>query len=394
MYFLVLFVILNFGLFFINIAYKQELTLQKEDAFVRILDHLYMENGLDFIVEYTEHYGHIHNTKNVILFNNDIVYSSVDMSKNFREYMVNEEVTVYIDSSQSINSTLTNLLFYVSNVSLMIVFIVGIYIFYYLSKRKTIIVLNDLYELRSSFEMLDEGRKFTLIEFEETYREFQRVNKELRNSSLIKLDKLKGVNHDLNTSLTVIKSYLEGYKTGRLTLNETEINELLEEVEFNSRLVESLLGKGESSQSIDLSNLVSKVIEKYMSIFSTKNIRLDVNITEGVFVKGYRDDIKRIIQNVLSNAFYYSDINTTVSVSLEATEDIILVIEDEGIGLKNNEINIVFENEYRSEEAQLRNKSGKGIGLYTSRELMREQNGDIVIKEKEKGIIVYIIFSS
>lgn len=394
LYLLLLFIILNVGLFSINSAYKQELILQKEDAFVQILKHLYEENGLDYIIEYIEHYGHIHNTFNVVKYDDEVIFETGLENSKFREYMITDSISVMIDSSQSTNTTLTNLLFYVSNVSLMIVFIVGIYLFYYLSKRKTLILLNDIRVLKSSLESETEGHSFSFKEFEETYSEFQRVNKELRNLSLIKLDKLKGVNHDLNTSLTVIKSYLEGYKSGRLELNDTEVDELLEEVEFNSRLVQSLLGQDTISQTVDLSRLLEEILNKYRSIFLTKNIVLNIDTIEDVNVMCNRDDIKRIIQNILSNAYYYSDFDTEVSVKLVNDDGILIMIEDEGIGLTEEEVQKVFESEYRSEDAKVRNKSGKGIGLFTSRELMREQNGDIHILRKDKGLIVVIKFPS
>ncbi len=395
LYFSVMFIILNLGLYYINKVYVTESTLQEEDEFVKIFEHIYSENGIEYAVEYAEHFGHIQNTFINLYYSEELVFKSKTELEGYNEYSIDEgRIIVRIDSSSSSNTVLTNLLFITTNLSFLIVFIIGIYIFYIMNRNKTRIMLNDMDSLIYAMSEDKEFQSFTFEEFNNVYLEFHRVSMQLQESKLLKKERLQALNHDLNTSLTVIKSYLEGYLLGRMEISESEIVELLDEVDYNTRLVESLVSDQTSGQRVDLSSLITKLLNKYKVIYKTKSITIKSSIDEGVYVSGNQDTINRILQNVLSNAFYYSDQGTIVDVKLTNDKEVKLTVSDQGIGISSADLENVFSSEFRSEAAVIRHENGKGIGLYMAKTLMNEMNGDITLQKQEVGITAIVTFSS
>ena len=66
--------------------------------------------------------------------------------------------------------------------------------------------------------------------------------------------------------------------------------------------------------------------------------------------------------------------------------EVVLTFKDNGIGIAPVEHARVFEKFQRSEDPDVQNETGTGIGLYTAREIVRQQGGDIeLISEKGAG---------
>lgn len=97
--------------------------------------------------------------------------------------------------------------------------------------------------------------------------------------------------------------------------------------------------------------------------------------------------------NIMDNAVKYSPENTGVKVKVIPYESFICVqVEDQGIGIREEEQGMVFERFYRSKEVS--NEPGFGIGLYLVREVLSKQGGYVKIKsEPGKGSVVQVYLS-
>lgn len=100
-----------------------------------------------------------------------------------------------------------------------------------------------------------------------------------------------------------------------------------------------------------------------------------------------------VLGNILDNAVKYSPENTGVKVKVIPYESFICVqVEDQGIGIREEEQGMVFERFYRSKEVS--NEPGFGIGLYLVREVLSKQGGYVKIKsEPGKGSVVQVYLS-
>ncbi len=395
LYFAVVLIILNIGISYINVVYERVVIEQKELAFVTIIEHISEENDLQFVIEYVEHYGHIHNTAVKYFINNVIEFESELEGSNYSKYFIGDNSDyVLIDSSSSLHSELTNWLFLVTNVLFILIYIISIFIFYTYSKRKTSIILNDLEEMLFNVRekrFIESHLKFS--EYQTLYDEFREMYTELINSRLLKDNQLQSITHDLKTSLTVLSIFFEGTLNNRIKLDNSSIAKLLEEVNFLNNLVESLSNEYKNNfSSISLSKLLNEITEKYESIYMTKNISLVTEIEENIIVSGDDDSFVRIIQNILSNCYFYSNEFTEVKVTLESNENIELTIIDQGIGISDIDISNVFSKNYRISSESHRNKTGSGLGLYIVKLLVEELNGKIELTSSDKGTEIKIIF--
>ncbi|MBS0358022.1 MAG: heavy metal sensor histidine kinase [Proteobacteria bacterium] len=175
----------------------------------------------------------------------------------------------------------------------------------------------------------------------------------------------------------------------------------LEEYRRLSEIIDSILFLARSSEpkrqltfsSFSVQDEVKHILEFYDAIAVEKNITVACN--------GYAElnaDLtlfRRVIQNILSNAFRYAKDNGYVCVDInrETSESINIVISDNGIGMSEKDLSHIFEYFYRSEESKLVYPEGVGLGLTIVKTIMELHQGSINIKSiPNKGTQVTLLF--
>ena len=99
------------------------------------------------------------------------------------------------------------------------------------------------------------------------------------------------------------------------------------------------------------------------------------------------------LANVLDNAIKYSPENSEIAMRVIPYESFVCIqVEDQGIGIQEEEQGLVFERFYRSKSVS--NEPGFGIGLYLVREVLSKQGGYVKIRsEIDKGTTVQLYLS-
>ena len=97
--------------------------------------------------------------------------------------------------------------------------------------------------------------------------------------------------------------------------------------------------------------------------------------------------------NVLDNAVKYSPGGSKIFIRLQKRNDLVrMEIEDQGIGIPQNEYHKIFQRFYRGGSREVREESGTGIGLFLSREIIEKHGGMItVISGKKKKGSTFVI---
>lgn len=86
---------------------------------------------------------------------------------------------------------------------------------------------------------------------------------------------------------------------------------------------------------------------------------------------------------MLDNSVKYSGENTTVILRVvPLVRNVLIEIEDEGIGIKAEEFSKIYQRFYRGKEAEKVAKEGAGVGLYLTRMILERQGGTISAKRK------------
>lgn len=221
---------------------------------------------------------------------------------------------------------------------------------------------------------------------------------EQKEDELRKNDFIGMVSHELKTPLTSLKGYLQilqspDYSTlapALLPKIEVQVNKMNNLI--NSFLNLSRFESGKLTMyrhPFDLDNLINAVIADKRFIAPKHIFKFDG--CGEVIVNADKEKIESVIRNLLSNAIKYSAPGTTIHVKcIKHKKHVEVSVTDEGMGIKKEDIQNIFQRYYRVETNATKTISGFGIGLYLSAEIIKRHGGTIGVESfLEKGSIFY-----
>ncbi|HEY0053724.1 MAG TPA: ATP-binding protein [Pedobacter sp.] len=208
-----------------------------------------------------------------------------------------------------------------------------------------------------------------------------------------KKDEFIGIaSHELKTPLTSLKGYLQligNYKKEALPGTVKQfVNKADEAIMKLQNLVNDLLdvskiqkGKLQFSQStLNITNVVHSCVENANHIYPHYTITCKTE--ENLFVTGNFERLEQVLMNFINNSVKYSPINRDISIVAEKHSDYVQVsVTDKGIGLSDNQIELIFERFYRVDDKNF-SASGLGMGLYISSEIIKAHKGKIGVESK------------
>ena len=214
-------------------------------------------------------------------------------------------------------------------------------------------------------------------------------------SYLKELDRLKSdfihtVSHDLRSPLTAILGYTELVeRTGPLTPNQQEfIRRLQGSIKHITTLINELLDLGHLDAGFDtrrevvhLENILKYSLDIFENQVREKNLKLSVDIAPDL--KPLRANpirIRQVLDNLLGNAIKYTPAEGSVHVSMSMEGDqIIIKVEDTGVGIPTEEQGRVFEKFYRAANAA-KDAEGSGLGLAIVKTIVDSHQGRVWVE--------------
>ncbi len=236
----------------------------------------------------------------------------------------------------------------------------------------------------------------TRLQQELKMREFEAYH--LREVEQMKSRFFANISHEFRTPLMLIKGPIEELLRGRIKDNLKEYySMLLRNTEKLQQLIDQLLELSHlESESIplkkecyDLINLVKSFSIFFIPLAEQKNIKLNFNSNvESAFAMLDKDKFEKIINNLLNNAFKFTDIGGVVSVEIlketVGKKQIAKVsICDSGIGISQKNQSKIFDRFFQVDDSTKRNFGGSGIGLALVKELTALHGWDINVKSIE-----------
>ena len=199
--------------------------------------------------------------------------------------------------------------------------------------------------------------------------------------------------HELRTPLTVLKgqSELALGKERQPEEYQEVISSNLEEVQYMSKVLEDLflLSKSDENQialdceSVDLKSLIEEVCKHAEIIASEKNIKIVIAYLEPVQVYGDPVRLRQMIWNVVVNGIKYTQHDGEVKISVQDKGDgVLIIIQDNGIGISEEDLPLVFNRFYRVDKARSRQEGGTGLGLSICKFIVGAHKGSINLKSK------------
>ena len=196
---------------------------------------------------------------------------------------------------------------------------------------------------------------------------------------------LADASHELRTPLTSIRGYAELARMQRQHGTPTEDNLARIESEGTrmSRLVDDLLTLARSDQGteparelVDVGQVVDEAVSGARAAFPQRRIELDAPI--GLHVIGDRDQLLRVVRNLVTNAAVHTRADGPIRVSAVAEGPFaVLRVIDSGPGLPPEEAAHVFERFWRADKARTRASGGSGLGLAIVASLVAAHGGTV-----------------
>lgn len=205
---------------------------------------------------------------------------------------------------------------------------------------------------------------------------------------------ISDMSHQLKTPISNLKMYFEFLKEENLSKKEKD--EFIEIIEGSIIKLEFLIEKiikmsrlenGVIQLKIEKNNLNDTILMAIRQAYQKANKKnIEISFEEKEKVCLFHDKIwtTEALYNILDNAIKYTPENGTIKIMIESYDLFAHIdIADSGIGINEEEKNLIFQRFYRGKNTL--NIEGIGIGLYLSRKIFSMQNGYIKVKSDKKG---------
>ena len=232
-------------------------------------------------------------------------------------------------------------------------------------------------------ENIDEYRPSGALEIRKAGLEFDKMRKRIMRHLNQRSEMLSGISHDLRTPLTRLKLQLSFVKdeelSKKMSLDIDEMEKMLNEyLQFTS------LSYLEKDETFDISELVESTIDKF------DNNNISKNLTPRVYINGRKNLIQRSLNNIINNSIKYANkINIELA---KQSNNIIIIIDDDGCGIPENEYQNVFKPFYKLDKSRGDSKSSVGLGLSITSDIIKSHGGNIKLEKSPlNGLRVKVI---
>lgn len=232
--------------------------------------------------------------------------------------------------------------------------------------------------------------KTDTIELLELVTAVNHMSDSLRRQEDLRKQLTTDVAHELRTPLTSVSSYLEAMIEGvweptpeRLRSCHEEISRIASLVAELEKLAQVENDNGKRSvEPFDLYHVAGVAADTFTAEAMKRGITIQVDGTSCV-IPGDKDRIQQVITNLLSNAIKFSRDGGRIRVTVEDRElQGTLTVRDDGIGIPEDEIPLVFERFYRTDKSRNRKTGGAGIGLTIAKSIVTAHGGTIDVRSK------------
>lgn len=213
-----------------------------------------------------------------------------------------------------------------------------------------------------------------------------------RRVDAVRRDFVANISHELKTPIGALSVLAEAVEAasddpeavqrfaGRLQHESSRLAELVNQIIDLSRLQseDPML----SSEVIDVHEVVTEAVGRSQELAKKRQVSLIVARTSSAYIVGDRWQLADAISNLVQNAINYSDERARVTLSiLQVTDDgdrfVEIKVSDNGIGIKPEEQERIFERFYRVDYGRSRDAGGTGLGLSIVRHIAMAHGGSI-----------------
>lgn len=244
-------------------------------------------------------------------------------------------------------------------------------------------------ERRKNLQYIGEGITFFLVIVAGAGVVFYMVRRQLKQSQQ-QQNFMMALTHELKTPIAVAKLNLETLQKRKLEEAQQQrlIQTTLQEANRLNALCNNMLlssqidarGLTISTEEINLSDIVTGCCNDYTMRFPDKKI--NSSVAHDLFVNGDRLLLQMAVNNLIDNAVKYSPKDGSIAITLALLQrQAVLTVADTGKGIEESEKEKVFTKFYRIGNAATKAAKGTGLGLYLTKKIVQEHNGNITVTD-------------
>ncbi len=216
---------------------------------------------------------------------------------------------------------------------------------------------------------------------------------ELRALDTYKSQLIATVSHELKSPLTTVAGHLEILESDTEGIGDQarpSLAAIARASQRMSRVIEDLLllrkigetQKPIGQDSVDLVELVREAVGMTALLMESKNLVVEVEGDEQpVLALGEREELDKVVLNVVSNAVKYTPEGRRVQISLQQAGDrVLLRVADQGLGISEDDQRLLFTEFFRSNNPEAVAQPGTGLGLAIVKRIVERHRGTVNVE--------------
>lgn len=154
-----------------------------------------------------------------------------------------------------------------------------------------------------------------------------------------------------------------------------------------------------SSYAVDVFAAIESTRVELLELALSKGVKMSIaddSSRESIFVAATKRELSIVLRNVVTNAIQYSYAGGAVTIVVKKNKThAIIIVSDNGIGIKDGELPFIFDRFWRSDKARSYNSGGNGLGLAIAQSIVSRLTGKILVRSSfGEGTVVSILLPS
>ena len=241
---------------------------------------------------------------------------------------------------------------------------------------------------------------------DERTAELKESEKQLKEANATKDEFFSIIAHDLKSPFMSLLGFSDVIREDYKKMERDDIkifaDSMYKSVRGTYRLIENLLdwsrfqtGKMDCIiLNLNINDLTTQVLELYRDITFEKNITINNNIENDIYILADDYMVKTMLRNLIANAIKFTDSNGNITLSSNDVDDKVEIsVTDTGTGISEEDLKKLFISGRKFSTTGLRGETGTGLGLMLCKEFVEKNNGSISVKSTiGKGSVFTITF--
>ncbi len=255
------------------------------------------------------------------------------------------------------------------------------------------------YRKRQTAKFAGEGLTFLALIVTGAAFVYRSIRKQIEVSSL-QQNFMMAITHELKTPIattrlsleTLLRRKLDDVQQQKLllsALSETNrLNILTNNILLASQMEEKTFQR--ENEQLNLADIVETVVNDYKNRYPHRKI--EASADKDLYIDGDELLMQIALSNLIDNALKYAPKESPVYVDLMEDEYYIQIkVSDEGPGIADEEKRKIFQKFYRSGNENTRKAKGTGLGLYLTKKIIEQHNGDIFVMNNTPSGSIFVI---